>query len=386
MADIELKAVQKAYGPVPVIRDVDLAIREGEFCVFVGPSGCGKSTLLRMIAGLEDITDGELRVGGERVNELPPAQRGVAMVFQSYALYPHMTVAENMAFGLKVKGVDKPEIERKVKDAAGILQLSTLLDRLPKALSGGQRQRVAIGRAIVTEPRVFLFDEPLSNLDAALRVQTRLEIARLHQEHAKASMVYVTHDQVEAMTLADKIVLLHAGKLVEERGSIAQVGSPMALYHRPASLFVAEFMGSPKMNILQATLRQAEAERAIVDLAGIEVSVAVDARRAAIGSQVTLGFRPEHIGVGGVGNVRDAAPGAALPVRVRHVERLGDVSLLYVDFESAPGRAPKVLTVRQEGSVRPQVGTPLSLRLAPESLHLFDADGLAFARSIELPT
>ena len=254
MSKIEFRNVSKRYTPQALtINDANLVIEHGEFCVFVGPSGCGKSTLLRMVAGLEDITSGDILIGDERVNDLPPAKRGVAMVFQSYALYPHMTVRENMAFGLQVLGSDKKAIARKVDEAAELLQLTPLLDRLPKALSGGQRQRVAIGRAIVKEPRVFLFDEPLSNLDAALRVQTRLEIARLHQRIGSASMIYVTHDQVEAMTLADKIVLLHTGDRITKHGSIAQVGSPLTLYHRPASLFVAEFIGSPKMNILPAT-------------------------------------------------------------------------------------------------------------------------------------
>jgi len=270
MSRIEFKNICKRYAPhLPMtIHNANLTIEHGEFCVFVGPSGCGKSTLLRMVAGLEDISSGDLLIGGQRVNDLPPAQRGVAMVFQSYALYPHMTVGENMAFGLRVLGSDKAEIDRKVKEAAEILQLTPLLDRLPKALSGGQRQRVAIGRAIVKQPKVFLFDEPLSNLDAALRVQTRLEIAKLHKDMGSASMIYVTHDQVEAMTLANKIVLLHTGALIQERGSVAQVGTPMNLYHRPASLFVAEFIGSPKMNLLQGTLRSADASQASVDVGG----------------------------------------------------------------------------------------------------------------------
>src|SRR5690348_8232072 len=235
MASISLRGVQKAYGDgPPVIRDVDLEIGKNEFCVFLGPSGCGKSTLLRMIAGLEDVTDGDVSIGGKLVNDVPAAQRGVAMVFQSYALFPHMTVYENMAFGLKLAKTPKAEIDRKVRDAARILQLEALLDRHPKALSGGQRQRVAIGRAIVRAPGVFLFDEPLSNLDATLRGQTRIEIARLHRQFADASVVYVTHDQTEAMTLADRIVLLHAGADTAQHGSIAQVGAPLDLYHHPA--------------------------------------------------------------------------------------------------------------------------------------------------------
>ena len=235
MADIELRSVQKSFGSVPVIRDVDLSVADGEFCVFVGPSGCGKSTLLRMIAGLEEISGGDLLIGGQRVNDTPPAQRGVAMVFQSYALFPHLSVRQNLAFGLTLAKLPKDEIARKVASAAQVLQLTELLDRKPKALSGGQRQRVAIGRAIVREPGVFLFDEPLSNLDAALRVQTRFEIAKLHREFGRASMVYVTHDQVEAMTLADRILLLNAGDAVLREGSIAQCGSPLDLYHRPRS-------------------------------------------------------------------------------------------------------------------------------------------------------
>jgi multiple sugar transport system ATP-binding protein len=286
-------------------------------------------------------------------------------------------VAKNMAFGLKVKGVERSVIDKKVKEAGEILQLTALMDRLPKALSGGQRQRVAIGRAIVTEPKVFLFDEPLSNLDAALRVQTRLEIAKLHEDIGTASMIYVTHDQVEAMTLAHKIVLLHAGKLIEERGSLAQVGTPMLLYHRPASLFVAEFIGSPKMNILSARFVRAEPDHAVVELEGQQVTVAVDARHVAPGSAVHLGVRPEHIEVG------DTGGGAGLPVLLRHVERLGDVSLLYVDLGNV---RPSVLTVRAEGSVRPPTGTRMTLRFLPERLHLFDNKGMACPRTVELPT
>jgi multiple sugar transport system ATP-binding protein len=267
MASISLKGVQKAYGDnAPVIRNVDLEIGENEFCVFLGPSGCGKSTLLRMIAGLEDVTDGDLSIGGRIVNDVPAAERGVAMVFQSYALFPHMSVYENMAFGLKLAKKPKAEIDRKVKEAARILQLEALLDRKPRALSGGQRQRVAIGRAIVREPGVFLFDEPLSNLDATLRGQTRIEIARLHKQFATASVVYVTHDQTEAMTLADKIVLLHSGKDTERYGSIAQIGAPLELYHRPSSRFVAGFIGSPRMNFLPASVTAIDAQGVDVTL------------------------------------------------------------------------------------------------------------------------
>ena len=379
MSRIEFRNVCKRYAPdLPLtIHNANLTIEHGEFCVFVGPSGCGKSTLLRMVAGLEDISSGDLLIGDQRVNDLPPAQRGVAMVFQSYALYPHMTVAENMAFGLRVLGSDKAAIDRKVREAAEILQLTPLLDRLPKALSGGQRQRVAIGRAIVKNPKVFLFDEPLSNLDAALRVQTRLEIARLHRDMGSASMIYVTHDQVEAMTLAHKIVLLHTGALIQSRGSVAQVGTPMDLYHRPASTFVAEFIGSPRMNLLDAKLRHAEADHAVVDLDGQAVTVAVDARHLPAGAAVRLGVRPEHLLL--AHDTDHQTSGSTLQGQLQHIERLGDSSLLYVQTASA------LATVRVEGSVLLPTGQRVSARLLPEHLHLFDQDGMACRRTVELP-
>jgi multiple sugar transport system ATP-binding protein len=376
MSRIEFKNICKRYAPhLPMtIHNANLTIEHGEFCVFVGPSGCGKSTLLRMVAGLEDISSGDLLIGDQRVNDLPPAKRGVAMVFQSYALYPHMTVGENMAFGLRVLGSDKAEIDRKVKEAAEILQLTPLLDRLPKALSGGQRQRVAIGRAIVKQPKVFLFDEPLSNLDAALRVQTRLEIAKLHKDMGSASMIYVTHDQVEAMTLANKIVLLHTGALIQERGSVAQVGSPMNLYHRPASLFVAEFIGSPKMNLLQGTLRSADAQHASVDVGGQTLTVSVDARHLKAGESVQVGIRPEHIPLCTVGE------GTGVAAQLQHIERLGDSSLLYVQIAGQP-----IATVKVEGSAAMAAGSALTLRLLPDQLHLFDSQGIACHRTVELP-
>src|ERR1700758_3600611 len=284
MAAIRLTNVQKSYGDhPPVIRRVNLEIAEHEFCVFLGPSGCGKSTLLRIIAGLEDLSEGELHIGGQLMKGVPSAQRGVAMVFQSYALFPHMSVFENMAFGLKLAKTPKDEIDRKVREAARILQLEALLERKPKALSGGQRQRVAIGRAIVREPGVFLFDEPLSNLDATLRGQTRIEIAKLHRQFAKASVVYVTHDQTEAMTLADRIVLLHAGKDTERYGSIAQIGAPLELYHRPASRFVAGFIGSPRMNFLPGKVASIDARGVSVKLDGSGETVRVSVDGAALG-------------------------------------------------------------------------------------------------------
>ena len=263
MSSIELQSVYKTYNEnIHVLRDVNLEVKQGEFCVFVGPSGCGKSTLLRSIAGLDVITSGNLLIDNKRMNEVPPAQRGVAMVFQSYALFPHLSVYENMAFGMQLAGVKNNIIQQKINEAARVLQLEALLDRKPKALSGGQRQRVAIGRAIVREPGVFLFDEPLSNLDASLRVQTRFEIAKIHREFGKASTIYVTHDQVEAMTLADKILLLNTGDAVTREGSVAQVGTPLELYHKPRNLFVAGFIGSPKMNFLHGKLISANSEMA----------------------------------------------------------------------------------------------------------------------------
>src|SRR5512138_381982 len=285
MADLKLTDVAKAYGPVKVLEHINLDIKTGELIVFVGPSGCGKSTLLRMIAGLERITRGTLEIDGQVMNDVPPAQRGIAMVFQSYALYPHMTVRDNMAFALSIAGKTKAEINSAVAKAAEILQLTPYLDRLPKALSGGQRQRVAIGRAIVRDPKVYLFDEPLSNLDAALRVATRLEIARL-KDSLDATMIYVTHDQVEAMTLADRIVVLNAGR-------IEQVGSPMELYEHPDNVFVAGFIGSPRMNFLPGKLLAADAQGARVELPGGQVlRAAVDAARGRPGDAVLVGLRP----------------------------------------------------------------------------------------------
>src|SRR5215211_9022371 len=262
MADVVMRGVRKSFGGVEVIHGVDLEIRDGEFVVFVGPSGCGKSTLLRLIAGLEEITNGELLIGGEVVNDRTPKERGIAMVFQSYALYPHMNAYDNMAFGLELSKLSKREIDERVRDVAAKLRIEELLGRKPRDLSGGQRQRVAIGRAIVRDPKVFLFDEPLSNLDAALRVQTRIEIAKLHND-MRATMIYVTHDQVEAMTLADRIVVLNAGR-------IEQVGSPLELYHRPSNLFVAGFIGSPQMNFIECKVAGVGPDEVLVSLPGGE--------------------------------------------------------------------------------------------------------------------
>ncbi|MEM1399103.1 MAG: sn-glycerol-3-phosphate ABC transporter ATP-binding protein UgpC [Pseudomonadota bacterium] len=360
MAEVVLKQITKAFGDVQVIKGVDLTIQDREFCVFVGPSGCGKSTLLRLIAGLEDITSGEMSIDNIMVNDLPPAQRGIAMVFQSYALYPHMTVEENMAFGLKLSGASRPEINQKVGDAAKILQLDQLLRRRPRELSGGQRQRVAIGRAIVREPKVFLFDEPLSNLDAALRVQMRIEIARLHGE-LDATMVYVTHDQVEAMTLADKIVVLQGG-IVE------QVGSPLELYHHPDNLFVAGFIGSPKMNFIKTKVNEVADGNATVDLPG-GGSITVPIRGgAAVGQQVTLGVRPEHLAPPDESN-------GSIKARVFVVERLGGETYAYVKMPN-----DEFMTVHTDGESPVREGEEVDIGLISGTCHLFDENGLAMER------
>jgi multiple sugar transport system ATP-binding protein len=373
MAGITLSGVCKRYGDhAEVIRNVDLEIAQGEFCVFVGPSGCGKSTLLRMIAGLEEITAGELRIGGQVMNHVASAQRGVAMVFQSYALFPHMTVRQNLGFGLSLAKTDKAVIGEKVAAAAKILQLEHLLDRHPKALSGGQRQRVAIGRAIVREPGVFLFDEPLSNLDAALRVQTRFEIAKIHRDFGRASTVYVTHDQVEAMTLADRILLLNAGEAVRREGSVAQCGAPLELYHRPRNLFVAGFIGSPKMNFIAATLVSAGPRVARVKLAGGEqIDAAVDAQGQAPGAPLTLGIRPEDARIGS---------GAQSVVReVQWQERLGETTYLYLRTESPTDP----FVIKAPGNLHASAGNRIAVAMAPESLHVFDAQGLALPRCVQ---
>ena len=354
MATLTLRDVRKSYGAVEVIKGVHLDVADREFVVFVGPSGCGKSTLLRMIAGLEEITAGDLTIDGRRVNDVGPADRGLAMVFQSYALYPHMTVRQNMAFALRLARVPKAERDRKVDEAARILQLGPYLDRRPRDLSGGQRQRVAIGRAIVRNPKIFLFDEPLSNLDAALRGQMRIELSRLHQELA-ATMVYVTHDQVEAMTLADKIVVLQAGR-------VEQVGSPLELYHHPANLFVAGFIGSPRMNFLPVQVVGADGAGVAVDVPG-GGRVAVPARAGAVrpGDAATLGIRPEAL------RADSAGP---LAGEVRLVERLGGLTLLHVGLPDGGS-----VTVQSEGgdATRPQ--QPVRFAFDPASCHLFDGAG-----------
>ncbi|MEM5314875.1 sn-glycerol-3-phosphate ABC transporter ATP-binding protein UgpC [Paraburkholderia sp. JHI869] len=368
MATIQLSGVGKRYGDhPPVVRRVDLDIGHHEFCVFLGPSGCGKSTLLRMIAGLEELTEGELRIGSRVVTDVPAAERGVAMVFQSYALFPHMTVFDNIAFGLKIAKVPKAEIERRVRDAARSLQLEALLDRHPKALSGGQRQRVAIGRAIVREPGVFLFDEPLSNLDAALRSHTRIEIARLHQRFTDASVVYVTHDQVEAMTLADRIVLLHAGADMERYGSVAQSGAPLDLYHHPKSRFVAGFIGSPRMNFIEASVDSVDEEGVRVTLEGGEkLNAGVDGRGLQRGQPVTLGVRPEHLRLDG----DDQSIACATVL----AERLGEHSYLHADHVAG------TLVAKAPGDSPIGVGERIRVHVPPQACHLFDAEGVALRR------
>jgi multiple sugar transport system ATP-binding protein len=373
MASISLRGVRKAYGSnTDVIRDVNLDIGEHEFCVFLGPSGCGKSTLLRIVAGLEDATGGEVRIAGSVVNDVAPADRGVAMVFQSYALFPHMTVYDNIGFGLKLAKTPKPEMDLRVREAARVLQLDALLERKPKELSGGQRQRVAIGRAIVRRPGVFLFDEPLSNLDATLRGQTRIEIARLHKQFAHASVVYVTHDQVEAMTLADKIVLLRAGPDVARLGSIAQVGTPLELYHRPANRFVAGFIGSPQMNFLPAIVIAAGSDsvRVVLDQSDDVLELAVDGRALAPGAKVELGVRPEHLCL-------NAQAMQSITRRVMLVERLGEQT--YLHLEQAGGA---VLMAKVQGNAALDIGAEVVLGIAPDACHLFTADGNAVPAAI----
>ncbi|WP_288407112.1 sn-glycerol-3-phosphate ABC transporter ATP-binding protein UgpC [uncultured Herbaspirillum sp.] len=361
MAAVSIRNLAKRYDDNEVMRDINLDIEDGEFVVFVGPSGCGKSTLLRMIAGLEEISDGDLDIGARRMNDVPASKRGVAMVFQSYALYPHMSLYDNMAFGLKIAGKSKAEIDAAVQHAAKILHIDHLLDRKPRALSGGQRQRVAIGRAITRQPSVFLFDEPLSNLDAALRVKMRLEFAKLHDD-LKTTMIYVTHDQIEAMTLADKIVVLSEGR-------IEQVGSPQQLYHHPANRFVAGFIGSPKMNFIEGAVAAIQADGVQVQLSGGGLQwAAVDGSALQVGQKVTLGVRPEHLNI--------AQGQAALQARCTALELLGDFSYLYAAYDGSED----ALILRVPDSLDPPHGSVLPLAADPARCHLFGADGQALPR------
>jgi len=359
MATVTFDHVWKRYGDVVAVDDLNLDIQDGEFLVLVGPSGCGKTTSLRMIAGLEEISDGTLRIGDRVVNDLAPKDRDVAMVFQSYALYPHMSVRDNLAFGLKLRKVPKADIERRVNEAARMIELTNLLDRKPKQLSGGQRQRVALGRAIVREPAVFLMDEPLSNLDAKLRVQTRAEIARLHQR-LKTTIVYVTHDQVEAMTMGDRIAVMNQGLL-------QQVGSPQELYEHPANRFVAGFIGSPSMNFVPVTLAQ-DGDRTMLRNSSIELPLPERLRsavEAVSGRQLTAGFRPEHMELG----APDAgAEAATMRAKCDVVEFLGNEELLHVNV----GDHDLVAIVDASNKVRP--GDIVDINVPLEKIHLFDSE------------
>lgn len=352
MTDLKLTDVAKSYGDVHVLKNINLDIKKGELIVFVGPSGCGKSTLLRMIAGLESISGGTLEIDKRVVNNVPPAQRGIAMVFQSYALYPHMTVRDNMAFSLKIAGIPKADIDRSIERAAKVLQLSPYLDRLPKALSGGQRQRVAIGRAIVRDPKVYLFDEPLSNLDAALRVATRIEIAQLKEQMPESTMIYVTHDQVEAMTLASRIVVLQGG-------GISQVGSPLTLYERPENEFVAQFIGSPAMNMMAGEIVGTGAETTIKVAGDGRVRSAVPTTGADMGAAVNIGIRPEDM----VTTTGDAA----FEGQVDITEALGEVTLLYFKKEG-DGNA---VVAKLPGIHADLRGRTVRLTAAPNKVHVF---------------
>ncbi len=362
MTGVILKDIRKSYGQVKVLHGIDLDIKQGEFIVFVGPSGCGKSTLLRMIAGLEEISGGEMYIDGQLVNEIPPSRRGIAMVFQSYALYPHMTVYDNMAFGMKIAKESRQEIDRRVRAAADILQLTQYLERLPKALSGGQRQRVAIGRAICRNPKVFLFDEPLSNLDAALRVATRIEIAKLGEQMADTTMIYVTHDQVEAMTLADRIVVLNAGR-------VEQVGAPLELYENPANLFVARFIGSPAMNIIPAKITASGARTSIELIGGKTLSVDIATTESEKGKSVSFGVRPEDLAVA-------TGDEYLFEGKVSIVEALGEVTLLYL--EAPDGQEP--IIVKIPGIAEVKKGQLLRFSAPSQKLHLFDGEGRTYRR------
>jgi multiple sugar transport system ATP-binding protein len=365
MAELRLHRVVKRFGHAEVIHGIDLEIEHGQFVVFVGPSGCGKSTLLRMVAGLEEVTDGEIFIDGELVNEVDAAKRGLAMVFQSYALYPHMTVRKNLSFGLETMRAPKAVIAERVSEAARILQIEPLLDRRPAQLSGGQRQRVAIGRAIVREPKIFLFDEPLSNLDAELRVQMRVEIAKLHQRIA-ATMIYVTHDQVEAMTMADTIVVLRMGR-------VEQVGTPLELYNQPANLFVAGFIGSPRMNFLEARVLGRRDDGVEVRLNdGTPLLLPRDPGGARDGDSLTLGIRPEHLVISEGSGGNGSHPSARVAVNL--TEPLGGESFVYGSLSSG-----EPVTIKQPGQVFIKAGAEIAMAVDPALCHLFDREGRALA-------
>jgi len=360
MADLKLRGINKSFGAVKVIHDVDLDVGDGEFVVFVGPSGCGKSTLLRIISGLEELSAGQVVIGGDDVTDFDPSERGVAMVFQSYALYPHMTVEQNLGFGLRMGGMPKEDVAARVSEAARTLELAELLDRKPRQLSGGQRQRVAIGRAIVRQPKAFLFDEPLSNLDAELRVQMRIEIARLHQRLG-ATMIYVTHDQVEAMTLADRIVVLRAGR-------IEQQGSPIDLYDNPDNIFVAGFIGSPRMNFLDGTITAISGDDLTVALTAFDSADLKVRRRGTggtVGQKVSVGIRPEHFADAALG-------GPTVTATAQVVEQLGGVSFVYAVGKDGETK----VTIQQKGHSPIADGAQLTVGIEPGATLAFDENGL----------
>ena len=356
MANVELKNVSKSYGSVQVIDNLSLKVEDGAFTALLGPSGCGKSTLLRMIAGLEEISKGQCFINGTEVTKTPPSLRGTAMVFQSYALYPHLTVRQNIAFSLSLAHAPRKVQDEQVGRVSKMLQLDQLLDRRPAQLSGGQRQRVAIGRALVRDPKVFLFDEPLSNLDAALRSQMRVELAKLHQD-VKTTMIYVTHDQIEAMTLADKIVVL-------DKGIISQQGTPLELYNRPANKFVASFIGSPAMNFIKADVASKNGDGYTLALPGGRTATISSRGGTASGNSVEIGVRPEHLALGAPG-----VAGSSFDGTVSIVEQLGNTTLLYVDT------AGGTLIVEGEGNLRVAVGDKVGLTIDSAQSHLFGADG-----------
>ena len=362
MRHVELQNITKRYGQFEAVTDLSLVIEKGEFCALLGPSGCGKSTLLRMIAGLEEVSAGKVVISGVDVTDVPPAKRRIAMVFQSYALYPHMTVGQNIGFSLSVAHAPKQEIQKRTDEVAKMLQLDKLLDRKPAQLSGGQRQRVAIGRALVREPEVFLFDEPLSNLDALLRVQMRLELAKLHKE-LKSTMIYVTHDQVEAMTLATKIVVL-------DNGRISQVGTPLELYHAPANKFVASFIGSPAMNFFNAEVIDTSAKGVNIKLGGAtRMSLNSKSSDFKSGDYIAIGIRPEHI-------IISTSPAKAPDIKgtISIIENLGNATVLYIDSEIGQ------IVVESESGTKQQIGSKIALNFNREQIHVFDASGKVLGR------
>ena len=360
MKQLELRDLHKSFGDTSIIKGVNLDVKQGEFVVFVGPSGCGKSTLLRMIAGLEDVTGGNIIIGGQEVKDLPPVKRGIAMVFQSYALYPHMTVFENIAFPLRVEKLAEDEVKSRVGAAAKILKLEERLQHKPGMLSGGQRQRVAIGRAIVRQPKIFLFDEPLSNLDAALRSDMRVELLRLHKSLG-TTMIYVTHDQVEAMTMADKIVVLNSGV-------IEQVGSPLELYNTPRNMFVAGFIGSPKMNFIEGECVAVTATSVTIATADLgNVRLPLKGRAKLKGERLVLGIRPEHVKLGG--------EGTSFVLRASLLERLGLHTIVYCSMKS-----DKTFTALIEGVPDIPLDKPITLSVSPANIHVFTPEGVTLAK------